>query len=129
MMIVVETFTRDQPGQPLVVRGQVVVWPLTPLVPDGIDGTAAEDVGRPMDGSRDQTDLPSEHPDQNPDADAKAQECMIEQQSVPPITRKVTRIAVHGVAVACNPPVENRIAELDRMLDRYVALKMEKAIR
>src|SRR5580700_8529032 len=44
VVVVVQAFACDEPGQPLVVRGQVVVRPLAPLVPDPVDGATAQQV-------------------------------------------------------------------------------------
>ena len=64
MVIVVEALAGNEPRKPLVVGGQIVVWPLSPLVPNRIDGTAAEDVSRCVNAGGDQSHFPSEEADQ-----------------------------------------------------------------
>jgi hypothetical protein len=114
MVVVVKALTRHKPGQPLIVRGQVVVRPLTPFVPNRVDCAAAENVGRCVDRSSDQPDFPAEHANQERDACGEAQKRVVEEQPVPTIAWQITGVAGHCVGVAGHPSVENGISELNR---------------
>ena len=112
-MVVVQPFAGDEPGEPLVVGGQVVVGPLAPLVPDPVDGASPQQVHRRMGHGRDQPDLPSEHGDQEPDAEPEAEQGVIEQHRVPAVAGEITGIAADGHRVPGDSPVEQGVAELD----------------
>src|SRR5436305_4055425 len=83
VMVVVQALAQGDPRQPLVVAGEVLVGLATPGVPDGVDGGAQHQVGDGVDGGGDQPQLPAQDEPADEVAARQADECVVEEHSVP----------------------------------------------
>ena len=88
VVVVVQAFTGDEPGQPLVVGGMALVRAPSPRVAEGVDRPAEQQVGRRRGRRRRAGRAASRTRRQRKrDAEAEADEGVIEQQQVPAVGR------------------------------------------
>ena len=95
VVIVVQAFAYHEPRQPLIVRRQVVEGPSSKAMTDSIDRPSTEQIVGGMDSGCHKCELPAEQEHEESHTQAEAHQRMVEEKSVPAISRKVAGISGH----------------------------------
>lgn len=112
VVIVVKAFAYHEPGQPLIVGRQVVEWSSSKTMANPIDRPSTEKVVGGMDSGCHKRELPAKQKHEEAHTQAKAHQRVVEEKSIPAISRKIAGISGHRRRVAGHFPVQQGVGEL-----------------
>ena len=113
VVVVVPALAARDERQPADVAGRVVVGAPAEAVADRVHGAAEAEVEDRVGEGGDQAPDRAEQHDQHADAEAEADEGVVEHVPVPPVGRHVLGVAANRLRVAGLAPVQGGVGELD----------------